>query len=69
MLRSAAVQSFDAAPGGCSADPAASQEPGQLIALESQHPHPAATTHQLVLFIAQADNRFYTARLIIRILI
>lgn len=38
------MQSFGAVPGGCSADPAASQEPGQLIVLEFQHPPPAAAT-------------------------
>lgn len=42
VLRFAAVQFFGAVPGGCLVDPAASQEPGQLIALESQHP-PGAT--------------------------
>lgn len=36
------MQSFGAAPGGCSADPAASQEPGPLIVLESQNPPPPA---------------------------
>lgn len=38
VLKSAAVQSFGAAPGGYLVGPAASQEPGQLIALKFQHP-------------------------------
>lgn len=50
------MQSVGAAPGGCLVDPAASQEPGQLIALESQHPPAATKTHQLVLLIAKTDS-------------
>lgn len=55
VLRSAAVQSFGAAPAGCLVDPVASQEPGQLIALESQHPPATTKTHQVVILIAKTD--------------
>lgn len=51
VLRLGAVQSFGAAPRDCLVDPVALQEPGQLIALESQHP-PAATK---TLLIAKKD--------------
>lgn len=54
VLRSAAVQFFGAAPGGCAVDPVASLEPGQLIALEFQLPPATTKTHQLVLFIAKS---------------
>lgn len=54
-LRSAAVQSSGAAPGGCSADPAAWPEPGQLISPESQHPPAATNTHPWLWPHAKAD--------------
>lgn len=62
------MQSFGAAPGGCSADPAASQELGQLIVLESQHPPPAvaaATTTTSYLLQKQFFCITYIVRLIV----